>query len=193
MILELAAIPLLALSTAGDLKCGSTVPFPGVPDLTPVVVMDGEVFAGDAETQAAQIAEIPKEDIHSINPTCWDPDTDEMPARRGVAVIVITTDQAVDRAEADLRFLISAVRDFEAAQSRLPQSLADLGITGFAAERFDFAPSDAGLRLSTSGPRDYHCAVDGDVLAELEMRCESSVGLAKVKLREAYDRGAWVP
>jgi len=187
MILETAILHALLAGPAIDLKCPSTVPFPGVEGPNPVMVVEGRVVLGDIEDLNEALNSY---DVLSIEQTCWNPSTGELPARVGVAVVVVTTGRAVEEAQSDLRFLINAVRQFQTVESRLPESLAEIGITGLAASRFEFSVSDQGTTLSTAGPRDYHCSVSGDITNDVEMHCESSPGLAKVTLREAYDRGA---
>ena len=106
-----------------------------------------------------------------------------------MSVIVITTDRAVGQTRSDLQGLVDAVRDFEAIESRLPRTLADLGDADFENGRFDLTFSDRGIELLTAGARDYHCSLSGHGAADLEMKFDASTSLARVKLREAYERG----
>lgn len=186
MVFEALALHVLLAPAAADLKCASTVAFPGVEDRTPVMVLDGRVIVGDADVQ---LATIQPEGLESVQVSCWNPATDEMPARSGVPVIVITTKEAVEDAQADLRFLLNSVRAFEAAESRLPTSLGELGLTGFVADRFELVVSGESSEIRTAGNRAFHCTISGDLIDDAKMWCEASLSLAKANLREAYERG----
>ena len=185
MIVESLLLHALLTMPALELKCGGDVAFPGSEERTPVVVIEGRVIVGELDDISASLT---AEDIHHVNVTCWNPTTDEMPARSGVSVIAITTKQAVAEAQADLRFLQGAVRDFHAAEDRFPADVSEVGLSEPDAVRFSMTATDAGLRLATAGMRDAQCSVAADADDAVELTCEPSVSLAKASLREAWDR-----
>lgn len=186
MVFEALALHALLAPAFLDLKCGSTKRFPGVADRTPVMVLDGHVITGDPDVM---LATIQPEDLDQVEVSCWNPDTDEMPARDGVPVILITTLQAVEDAQADIRFLLNSIRGFEAAESRLPASLEELGLTGFVADRFEYVLSGVTAEIRTAGPRAHHCTISGDLVDDARLWCEPSLSLAKANLRAVYERG----
>lgn len=183
MLIEAVLISWLGTVPATELKCPRTHSLPGFPDDAAVVLIDGEIRGNSLEMD---LDELDTDDVSRLAIICWNPETDELPARNGVQLIVITTKGLVDSTRAEIREAIESLRRFSAANHRAPGSLARLDLSSRAAARMEYTHSDSGWTVATAGPRAFVCSASGTDFDGVEVTCQVSHELAKLNLREAY-------
>lgn len=190
MFIEAVVISQLGFMAPADVKCPRTHHLPGFPAESAVVLIDGEIQGSNLEWDPDQLD---AEDVARVQITCWNPETDELPARNGVQLIVITTKNLEQSTRAEIEDGVASVQRFSDQHDRLPDAIGDLDLTAVAATRLEYTRSESSWTVTTSGPRAYLCSASGTEGTDadrVDVRCRVSHELAKRNLRDAYERTA---
>ena len=221
--LSLAFIALSLVSAEGvAAKCGPQMAWPGLERGVPVFIVDGSVMVPEmrAGNEAPALrAPVPRggtinilefwpvnvdfpdafddpSDIHSIEITCWNPETGEIGRGGGLEVIRILTKSFVESTRAPIEALLRAQEAYFSQHSRYAQSLDDL--VGFGVPRdamLEFSATSTGWSATT--PRDdvdNRCFVySGSAvpavfgMKEHEIVCQPETARVSRALREVYE------
>lgn len=184
MIIE--AILALALAAPADpvLKCPRTNHLPGMPEASAVVLIDGEIH-GNSETFSTD--DFDTSSIERIDIVCWNPATDEIPASRGIQLIVITTKSRFAEAKAATLEAARRLHAFVAEHDEVPTSLEALGadLNGYSVE-----VGPLGWTLDSADIDGIECTASELGSEAGEVRCSNTYSGAKETLREAWATGA---
>ncbi len=128
-------------------KCPPSHTLPGATPGEPAVLVDGEIVSG--------LEAIDRATLHSLEITCWNPESDEVHAERGVQLVHVVTKARVLDVQQALESFRSAFAAFRAEAGVSPESLEELSPFGLTSpQRFPF---DAG---SSPGGRVEACSAD---------------------------------
>jgi hypothetical protein len=132
-------------------KCPAKYRLTGTAPGEPAVVIDGEIAPG--------LEAIDPQAAHSIEVTCWDPESNEIHAKEGVSFVHVVTKARVDDAVAALGSFAAAYAAFNAESSVRPETVEQLVPFGLAApQRFDYSTGELGVSVSVSDSRHvYRC------------------------------------
>ena len=181
MVIESIFGLLLTLPPDPALKCSRTRSLPGYVEGDIALVLDGELHKTSVRENV--MSEIDPSEVESIQVTCWDPDTDKIPAPRGVPVMLVTTKSGLAQAEASMRSALRRVRSFVAARAERPNSADVLGpaLVGYSISH------QAGVWTLTSTPLHGHvCVATDQHVVEVEAECEAAASAAQPALRAAW-------
>jgi len=181
MVIESIFGLLLTLPPDPALKCPRTHSLPGYVEGDVALVLDGELHRASVRNNVMR--EVDPHEIEDIQVTCWDPDTDRIPSKRGVPVMLVTTKSGLAQAEASMRSALRRVRAFVAARAERPSSADVLGsaLVGYSISQ------PAGVWTLTSKPLHGHvCVATDQHVAELEAECEAAASAAQPALRAAW-------
>lgn len=162
-------------------KCPPLYRLPGTSPDQPAFVIDGELVVGP---QA-----LGDYDLHALEVTCWNPESDEIHAKEGFPFVhVVTTGRVSDALEA-LESFASAYHAFHAESSIRPESVEQLVPYGLTEpHRFDYSMYDSGVSVSVSDSRDvYRCTSALDRTDDAPTCAVDFTG-AKRSLRAAWER-----
>ncbi len=135
-------------------------------------------------------------DIHSIEITCWNPETGEIGGGGGLPVFRILTKSFVESTRAPIEALLRAQEAYFSQHSLYAQSLDDLVEFGVPEDAMlEFSATSTGWSATT--PRDdvdYRCFVySGNATPELaemnehEVVCQPETARVSRALREVYE------
>ncbi len=173
----------LALSVPLDpsLKCGSTQNLPGYPEKSAVMLIDGEIRGSNVDFS---IDSIDATDIARLEIKCWNPVTDELPAARGVQLIVISTYSGQARAESQTLDAARLVHAFVDEHGELPTALEEIDpdLAGYSIEE-----AELGWHLRSADIDGLACLTSRLGSLNDEVGCSFAYSTVKQRLRRAWD------
>jgi len=180
------SIVALALTLPDDptLKCPRTHTLPGYSEDDVTMVLDGDIHRVPRGENVMDSIE-PSE-VEVIEVACWDPDADEIPARRGIPLVVVATKSSRSDAESAMRRAVRATRSYLASHAELPSSIEALDPTllGYSIEIRDGA-----WTLTSAAHRGHMCTATEVDIAQGTMRCDDVLRPAAKAVREAWEAG----
>ena len=199
--LTLVFVALSLVSAEGiAAKCYRTAQMPGFGPNDAVVLLDGSIVpnAGSVASGGLTMDQLGIEasDIHSMEVTCWNPETGKFEGVGGVPAVRIRTKGLVESTRAPIEGLLRAQEAYFSQHSRYAHSLDDLVTFGVPRDAMlEFSATSTGWSAAT--PRDgvaYRCFVfSGDAPQELdgaeqhEVVCQPDAAKANPALREMYE------
>lgn len=180
LVHALGIVAVLGISTP-PAKCPTMFTLPDTPPGQSVVVIDGRI--------APSSESIDHPSIHSLSVTCWNPESDEIHAEKGLTFVHIVTTVSATQAEDALEAFASAYAAFRAEFGVRPESAEQLVPFGISeVERYDYSADDGSAAVSVSDAHEaYRCTLD---LARTDARsCEVDFTGARRILRAAWEAG----
>ena len=155
---------------------------PGHAEDDPVVLLDGVIIERPVELSDLGVE---PDRIARIAIRCWNPETDELPARSGVQLILITTKPAVEAAEARTADAVRKLEAFTHEHGALPATVADLG-TGFRSHTLE--RQKQGWTLTTGDLDGFVCSARALPDTEVQISCVNTYSVDKRALRAAWEQ-----
>ena len=173
----------LALSMPLDpgLKCPRTHSLPGFSEDDVAALIDGQLQKISPGENVMD--DIDPSEVDRLEVTCWDPETDEIPARRGVPLVIVVTKQGLANAESAMLRAVKSVRSFVSERAELPSSIdvLDPSFSGYT-----IRGRDGAWTLTSTALGGHVCTATPVHIAEGRAHCEDIHSAPKRALREAW-------
>jgi len=184
VVVESIVSLLLTLPNDPVLKCPRTHSLPGYSAEDVVMVLDGDI---QRVSQGENVMDfIEPSEVEVIEVTCWDPDADEIPARRGIPLVVVVTKSSRTDAESAMRRAVRGVRSYVASHAELPSSTEALDPALFG---YSIETRNGAWTLLSPAHRGHACTATELDIAQATSRCDDVFTPAARAVREVWAAG----